>query len=142
MNETVTVTRDFHVTRRNRGYKKLNAGAAPDLPQGRVPRISRLMALAIYCDHLIRTSVVESQTDLANFGHITTARMTQIMALLNLAPDIQEEILFLPRTRHGHDPVGESDIQPLIVTFDWQVQRRRWQQVLAAKRLMEGMARY
>jgi hypothetical protein len=83
---------------------------------------SRLMALAIYCDYLIRTGAVESQTDLDAFGHITTARMTQIMALLNLAPDIQEEILFLPLTRHGHDAIKESDVNLLINTFDWQVQ--------------------
>jgi hypothetical protein len=56
--------------------------------------------------------------------------MIKIMALLSLALVIQEEILFLPRTVSGHDPIGESDIQPLIVTFDWHVQRRKWQQVL------------
>jgi hypothetical protein len=43
---------------------------------------------------------------------------------------IQEDLLFLPLTCHGHDPIGESDVQPFIVTFDWQLQRRRWQQVL------------
>jgi len=35
---------------------------------------------------------------------VTRARITQIMKLLNLAPDIQEEILFLPRTVKGRDP--------------------------------------
>src|SRR3712207_3152134 len=32
----------------------------------------------------------------ARLGHVTRARVTQIMNLLNLAPDIQEAILFLP----------------------------------------------
>lgn len=77
-----------------------------------------------------------SQTDLATFGHITTARMTQIMALLNLAPDIQEEILFLPLTRRGHDAIGESDIHSLVATFDWQVQRRKWKKVLGKSKCL------
>jgi hypothetical protein len=68
------------------------------------------MALAIYCDNLVRTGMVESQTDLASFAHVSTARMTQIMALFNLALAIQEELLLLPHTCCGHDPIGETDI--------------------------------
>jgi hypothetical protein len=56
------------------------------------------------------------------------------MALLNLAPDIQEEILFLPLTCRGHDAIKESDVSLLVDTFDWQVQRRRWQQVLQTQK--------
>jgi hypothetical protein len=48
---------------------------------------------------------------------ITTARMTQIMALLNLALDLQEEILFLPLTCRGHDVIKESDVNLLVDTF-------------------------
>jgi len=33
------------------------------------------------------------------------------MDLLNLAPDIQEEILFLPRTTVGRDGVSEGDVR-------------------------------
>ena len=35
---------------------------------------------------------------------VTRARMTQIMNLLNLAPDIQEELLLLPPVTEGRDP--------------------------------------
>ena len=61
-----------------------------------------------------------------DFGRITTARMTQIMVLLNLAPDIQERILFLPRIEHGRDVVKETDIRPIAATLDWRKQRRMW----------------
>lgn len=126
MNQKLTVNREFHVTRRHHGRKQLRDGAAQDVPAGHVPRISRLMALAIRCSQLIRDGVFADQAELAHFGHITTARMTQIMLLLNLAPDIQEQILFLPRTQHGRDPIKEMDVRAITQTLDWRKQRRMW----------------
>jgi hypothetical protein len=126
MNSQLTVTRQFHVARRHRGRKQFREGAAPDAPVGRVPRVARLMALAIRCDALVRDGLVADQSELARLGHITTARMTQIMSLLSLAPDIQEQILFLPRTQHGRDVVKETDIRPIAATLDWRKQRRMW----------------
>lgn len=126
MNHQLTVTREFHITRRHHGRKQLRDGATPGVPEGRVPRIARLMALAIRCDQLIRDGVVANQSELALFGHITTARMTQIMSLLNLAPDLQEQILFLPRTERGRDVVKETDFRPIAATLDWRKQRRMW----------------
>lgn len=126
MNSQLTVTRPFHVTHRQHGCKQLRGGEAPDVPAGRVPRIARLMALAIRCEKLINDGVVADQSELARFGQITTARMTQIMSLLNLAPDLQEKILFLPRTERGRDAVKETDIRPIATTVDWRKQRRMW----------------
>jgi hypothetical protein len=57
------------------------------------------------------------------------ARVTQIMNLLNLAPDIQEEILFLPRTERGRDPIRERHIRPLAAILDWRKQRNLWREV-------------
>jgi hypothetical protein len=87
------------------------------------------MALAIRCDQLIRDGIVANQSELAQFGHVTTARMTQIMTLLNLSPDIQEHILFLPRVERGRDPIIENDVRPIAQTFDWNKQRRLWAEV-------------
>jgi hypothetical protein len=118
MNCQLTVTREFHVSRRRCGQKQLRDGAAEAMPGGRIPRIARLMALAIRCEKLIRDRVVADQSELARFGHITTARMTQIMALLNLAPDLQEQILHLPRVERGRDTVKETDVRPIATTLD------------------------
>jgi hypothetical protein len=52
--------------------------------------------------------------------------MTQIMWLDNLAPDIQEEILFLPRTTQGRDTIKEAYIRPIAKTHDWGKQRQMW----------------
>ena len=59
----------------------------------------------------------------------TRTRVTQIMNLLNLTPDIQEEILFLPRTTHGRDPIPERHIRPIASVLDWRKQRNLWRKL-------------
>lgn len=65
---------------------------------GRIPRISRLMALAIKMENMVRAGQVSDYSSLAQVGHLTKPRLTQIMNLTNLAPEIQETLLFLPKT--------------------------------------------
>lgn len=48
------------------------------------------------------------------------------MNLLHLAPDIQEEILFLPRTARGRDPIKEWQLRPVAAELHWRRQRRMW----------------
>lgn len=48
---------------------------------------------------------------------------------INLAPDIQEEILFLPRTTRGRDAIKEADIRPIAKTLDWNKQRQMWREL-------------
>ena len=82
--------------------KELREGDAPNpAPAGRVPRVSRLMAQAIRFDQLIRDGVVPDQAELSRLGPVTRSRLTQIMNLTTLAPDIQQAILFLPATQRG-----------------------------------------
>ena len=45
--------------------------------------------------------------------------MSQILNLLNLAPDIQEAILELPRTLAGRDTVILRDVLPIASTMEW-----------------------
>jgi len=58
--------------------------------------------------------------------------VTQIMNLLHLAPDIQEEVLFLPRTEKGRAPIILAQLQPIASTLDWGKQRRMWEDVIRA----------
>ncbi len=90
------------------------------------------MALAIKFDGLIRDGVVRNYADLARLGHVTRARLTQIMNLLNLAPDIQEAILFLPPTVAGRDAVKEWQVRPIAAEPEWEKQRRMWRKLRAA----------
>ncbi len=71
----------------------------------------------------------EYNGDIARLGHVTRARVTQIMNMLLLVPDIQEEILFLPRTVSGRDPITERDIRAIGAEMDWTKQRRAWRRL-------------
>jgi hypothetical protein len=84
------------------------------------------MALAIRFDQMIRDGVIADQAELARLGHVTRARMTQIMALLQLAPDIQEAILWLPAVESGEDVVTERELREVVAELDWERQRKMW----------------
>ena len=124
-----TITKQVHLALLNRGRIEIREGPkpVPDVTdEGRVPRITRLMALAIKIDGLIAAGAITSQADAARLGHVSRARMTQIMNLLLLAPDIQEQILNLPRVKRGHDPIRETHLRPLVGEIDWNDQRALW----------------
>lgn len=133
MTEGITFRTRVHFRRGSRGRKQLRRGQNPatSTPSGRVPRVTRLMALAIRFEGLIRCGEVADQAELARLGHVTRARVTQIMNLLSLAPDIQEELLFLPPVQRGRDPLVLRDLLPIAAEPDWRRQRRMWR-VLAA----------
>ena len=123
----LTVEIPFHVHHRARGRKKLVDEQSPtDKPAGRIPRVAKLMALAIRFDGLVQDGVVTDQAELARLGQVTRARLTQIMNLLNLAPDIQEAILHLPRAERGRDPITERELRPMAAELDWKAQRIVW----------------
>jgi hypothetical protein len=120
MNTPFMITREFHTTRHRDGQQHLRPSPVPETPNGKIPRISRLMALAIHCDELLRTGNVANQSALAEYAQITPARLTQILTLLNLAPDIQEEILFLPRTTVGRGEIQEKAVRRIAMELDWE----------------------
>ena len=128
MTARLTVECQVSVRHQARGRKTLDEGP-PDapLPEGRVPRVARLLALAHRFDKMLRQGEADDYADLARRGQVTRARLTQVMNLLLLAPDIQEAILFLPRVRGGRDPVHMLDLQPVALTPSWTAQRRLWQ---------------
>jgi hypothetical protein len=90
------------------------------------------MALAIRFDGLVRRGEVADQAELARLGHVTRARITQIMNLLCLAPDIQESLLFLAPVERGRDPLVLRDLLPIAAEPDWQRQRRKWRELAAS----------
>src|SRR5262249_59113068 len=90
---------------------------------GRVPRVARLLALALRCEQLLAAGVIANYAALAQLGHVSRARVTQIMNLLLLAPEIQEALLFLPRTERGHDPIHLRQLQRPTLFSSWKEQR-------------------
>jgi hypothetical protein len=115
-----------HFRSGRRSRKELRVGTPSPAPQAVVPRVAKLMALAIRFERLLQDGAVADQAELARVGHVTRARLTQIMNLLNLAPDIQEAILTLPVPERGRDPVTEKQLRPVATELEWRKQRRIW----------------
>jgi hypothetical protein len=123
--ERITLRMQVHTDAPSHGIV-LREGPKPTRVRGRIPRIARLLALAHHFQELLDTGVVRTQMELAELTKLTTARITQIMNLLILAPDIQEEILFMPPVTHGDPPVTEKTLRPVLQTLVWSEQRERW----------------
>jgi hypothetical protein len=87
------------------------------------------MALAIRLDGLLAGGHVRDMAELARMGHVSRARMTQIMNLRFLAPDIQEALLFLPLTECGRDRIKEWQMRPIAACASWTRQRRMWREL-------------
>jgi hypothetical protein len=132
MSNSITIACRVHFRGRGRGnHRRLQPGPKPEpvtREPGRVPRVARLLALALRIDEQLRNGELTSYSEVAALGHVTRARVSQIMNLLNLAPDLQEAILFLPRTEHGRDPIILRELQPIASILDWRKQRVLWQQ--------------
>ena len=124
---------DFRAGRHGRREVRLAEPQRPQVaPAGRVPRVTRLMALAIRFERLVGDGDVDDYADIARLGQVTRARISQITALLNLAPDLQEAILDLPRIVDGRDPISERDLRPIAAVMSFRKQRRLWLAILAA----------
>jgi hypothetical protein len=100
-------------------------------PAGRaIPRIARLMALAIRLDGLLRAEELRGYAEIAHLGRVTRARMTQIMKLLDLAPDIQDQLLFLPHLKG----LNERNLRSIVRRIDWKEQRSMFQKTVSVSR--------
>ena len=118
-------TVDVQVTLKLRGRAKLpQEPAAP-----RMRRITRLMALAIKFQDMVDRGEVRDYADLARLGYVTRARITQIMNLLNLAPDIQEAIL-LQQGKFGG--IAERHLRSVTAHASWHEQGLRWDRMSGA----------
>jgi len=121
-NEDRTISRAVHFTTVQRGKGKLRPGPKPKAPEvnpGRLPRVTRLMALAIKFEQLLKDGSVKDYADLARLGGVSRARITQIMNLRLLAPRIQEQLLFCERVHSAKDDIQLRDLQTLALEADW-----------------------
>ncbi|KAA5541570.1 hypothetical protein FYK55_18185 [Roseiconus nitratireducens] len=99
--------------------------------QKKLHRVTKLMALAIKFQEMLRRGEAHDLTDLARIGNVSQPRMSQIMALNLLAPDIQQALLDLPPQGPGKPFLHEKRIRPITAILDWQEQRRAWDEILA-----------
>ncbi|MDX2200027.1 MAG: hypothetical protein SF069_13785 [Phycisphaerae bacterium] len=130
----IVTKRKVHIGFTPRRRRAINAQPRPadTVEPGTLPRVSRLMALAIHFDRLFREGRVADLSELARLTHVSQPRITQIMSLNLLAPDIQEALLHLPLVTRGRQPIHEKRLRKVVLTLDWREQRARWSRILAA----------
>ena len=128
MTDEIQVGATFHKKRIGKHIELVEGPrpAAPERPKGRLPRITRYMALAIYYEDLIRQGHVHDYAEIALLGHVTRARVTQIMNLRLLSPCIQEQLLSLSRICNGRECLSLRDFQSIALEHDWRRQQTRW----------------
>ena len=123
-NTAVEIQFRLHTTGRPPGQRDVPPSSA-----GHLPRVTQVMALAIQFQEMIRLGDARDYADLARLGCVTRERMSQIMELVWLAPDIQREILEFPPSGAGRFPISEVAVRRIGELLAWAEQRRAWQQV-------------
>ena len=101
---------------------------------GKLPRVARLMALAIRFEDLLRAGTAKDFADLSRLGRVTRARISQIMNLLNLAPDLQERLLFLEPVHTWRDEVSERILRSVVEEPCWAEQRRLFEEIVSTQK--------
>jgi hypothetical protein len=93
---------------------------------GRLPRVTQVLALAIFLEDMIRRGEAKDYADLARLSCLCRERISQIVRLNYLAPDIQVEVLYLPPTNHGRFPISETAVRKIASLLSWVDQRCEW----------------
>ena len=124
-NSTVEIQFRLHATGRPPGGP--GPSDAPPPGNGRLPRVTQVMALAIQFRDMIQRGEARDYADLARLGCLTRERMSQIMELVWLAPDIQQEILEFPPSGAARFPISEVAVRKIASPLAWNEQRRAWE---------------
>ena len=119
-NSTVEIQFRLHATGRTGPSDAQSPGS------GCLPRVTQVMALAIQFQDMIERGEARDYADLARMGCITRERMSQVMELIWLAPDIQQEILEFQPTSKPRFPIGEVAVRHIAAKLDWAEQRQAW----------------
>ena len=131
---SLTIESTLCFERKGRGARKVLREASDPAPPQHVPRVSQLMALALRYQRLLDDGAVDDYAELARLGQVTRARLTQIMNLTLLAPDIQDALLNLPPVTHVRGAtLILADLQPIAAEMDWDAQRRMWGELLKGR---------
>jgi hypothetical protein len=101
-------------------------------PVARAPRIARLIGLAHRLEARVRSGEVTDYVELARLAHVSPTRIAQIVILAQLAPDIQEYVLFLSDEHAGR--ITEPELREIAQEPLWDRQRQLFQDVLHRRR--------
>ena len=123
----------LHRIRRGRAIAFTSEKPEPDpAPKPGTSRAAQMLALAHDLQRLIDEGEVPDRATLAAQVGLTRARVTQLLDLLLLAPDIQDAVLTLRVGRCGgeaREEITERQLRSLVHHSGWGAQRRRWAEI-------------
>ena len=112
---------------KQKGRAEKKPAAIPKQTPTKLSRITRLLALAHHLQDLIDQGIVTDYADIARLSNLSRARVTQIMNLMLLTPEIQEDILFSGHKKY----IKERGIRMLLKTVVWEEQAGIWKKLTA-----------
>ena len=121
---TFIVSAPLHRVRARHRQGFVDQAPVVRLPVRRPARVAVMLALAHTVDAAISAGRLRDQRDAAERLGLTPPRITQLLAMLQLAPDLQERVLFLEAV-DGQEPVTERELRPLTRLLSWDDQRAR-----------------
>ena len=115
---------NFHAVRGARGSLEY-VEAPPPRPKPRPLRVARMLAVAHALSGMLAQPGGPTRREMARALKMTEARLSQLLDLVLLAPDIQEDLLFL-EVAPGRDPIPERALRSVVRALAWREQRRRY----------------
>lgn len=95
----------------------------------KTPRVVELLRKAIEWKALLESGKITSQAKIARKEGITRARVTHIMGMLRLDPQIQEQIQSIPDGVH-RSSLTERMLRPITAITDYHDQNLEFQKLL------------
>lgn len=122
-----------------RGHGKRFVSEPPPGPVRRPARVAVMLALAHKIQEAIAQGKLRDQADVARRLGFTRARLTHLLDLLLLAPDVQERVLFLEAT-DGVQPISERALRAVAHIRSWEQQRAAADSLQGEK--VDGLGRH
>lgn len=137
MSKTISI--DVHLKPGKCGHRKIRKGKRPSHSKPtRIPRISRLMALAIKYEQLTTNGAINNQDALAQLAGVDRSQISRILRLRLLSPCIQEQLLSLPDAEEGNDSIPWKDIRPITRIHSWDEQWKQFESLLPSNSGQSG----
>ena len=112
-----------------RRSSRVTLSETPPLPKPepvrRPAKVARMLALAHHLQGAIDRGFVADRAAVARKLGLTRARVTQLLDLLLLAPDLQQAVLGLEAV-DGAEPVSERGLRAVAHAGSWVEQRAAW----------------
>ncbi len=114
---------DVHFLSGTSSHRILRKGKKPrHMKSSRLPRLTRLMALAIKYEAILDRGDVNGHQELADMAGVDRSYLSRILRLRLLSPYIQEWLTNLPENERGGNPLPWCELRKIASISSWETQ--------------------